>query len=243
MDTAGSLLTDGRLRSGDFIEASLHGHQCDAAEVVPGSRQRRWHMPAKRERIWYRNPDTGKFGYKTVTVKDSTPKQQKRQRPQRERGTNDMPPRRIDSGDFTGKKAQQLAEEKAVEIREAQQRVGMVTTVENENDEYGIYDAATGQLVVDLSPEEAARLEEEEALDDGDEDVEDVVPISHQAPVPEVDLESLPNPDEMVVLRVNTDVEDMTYGRGNFYTFMRGKKYRAPRYLRDHLADKGLLLT
>jgi hypothetical protein len=45
--------------------------------------------------------------------------------------------------------------------------------------------------------------------------------------------------DGTVVLRVNTDLEDVTIGAGNNYTFMEGQAYRVPRHVYDHLEEKG----
>lgn len=39
----------------------------------------------------------------------------------------------------------------------------------------------------------------------------------------------------------NTNLESMTFGAGNHYTFEEGRKYVVPRELADHLRGKGLL--
>lgn len=43
------------------------------------------------------------------------------------------------------------------------------------------------------------------------------------------------------VIRVAVDLEDVTIGAGNQYTFRRGKKYKVPKHVADHLEEKGLL--
>lgn len=39
----------------------------------------------------------------------------------------------------------------------------------------------------------------------------------------------------------NTNLESVTFGAGNHYTFEEGRKYVVPRELADHLSGKGLL--
>lgn len=47
--------------------------------------------------------------------------------------------------------------------------------------------------------------------------------------------------NDMVVIRTITDIEDMTYGVGNSYTFKQGQKYRVPKDLAQYLASLGYL--
>jgi hypothetical protein len=46
---------------------------------------------------------------------------------------------------------------------------------------------------------------------------------------------------DMVVIRTITDIEDMTYGVGNSYTFKAGVKYRVPSGLARYLEDLGYI--
>ena len=46
---------------------------------------------------------------------------------------------------------------------------------------------------------------------------------------------------DMVVIRTITDVEDMTYGVGNHYTFKAGVKYRVPAHLAVYLEQLGYI--
>jgi hypothetical protein len=45
----------------------------------------------------------------------------------------------------------------------------------------------------------------------------------------------------MVVIRTITDVEEMTYGVGNNYTFKAGVKYRVPSGLAGYLEQLGYI--
>lgn len=60
-------------------------------------------------------------------------------------------------------------------------------------------------------------------------------------PLPEIDTTEvvLENPTRTIM--VNTDLESVTFGAGNHYTFEVGRKYTVSRDLADHLATKGLI--
>ncbi len=47
--------------------------------------------------------------------------------------------------------------------------------------------------------------------------------------------------DDSVVVRVAEDIENMTYGHGNTYSFKAGGKYKIPRAVAERLEDLGLL--
>lgn len=45
------------------------------------------------------------------------------------------------------------------------------------------------------------------------------------------------------VMRVNTDLEDITIGKDNHYSFFVGKAYKVPAHVYDHLWEKGYVLA
>ncbi len=47
--------------------------------------------------------------------------------------------------------------------------------------------------------------------------------------------------NDKVVIRTITDIEDMTYGVGNTYTFKAGVKYSVPREMADYLEGLGYI--
>ena len=49
--------------------------------------------------------------------------------------------------------------------------------------------------------------------------------------------------DETIIIRVNEDIMDMTYGAGNMYTFLQGRKYKVSKDLACWLEEKGYLWT
>ena len=47
--------------------------------------------------------------------------------------------------------------------------------------------------------------------------------------------------DETVTIRVVEDIDHMTFGAGNYYSFKAGQKYQVDRNLARHLEEKGYL--
>ena len=47
--------------------------------------------------------------------------------------------------------------------------------------------------------------------------------------------------NDYVVIRTITDIDDMTYGVGNSYTFKAGVKYRVPAHLANYLEELGYI--
>jgi hypothetical protein len=47
--------------------------------------------------------------------------------------------------------------------------------------------------------------------------------------------------NDTVIIRTITDIEEMTYGVGNHYSFKAGVKYRVPRGLGDYLEQLGYI--
>lgn len=204
--------------------------------------------------------------------------------PPRQRQTNNPPARNQTSnaGDYTGREKARLTSEKSEEVAEAQKRVGLMTAADTAAEEHGIFDAETQEVVAgfeDIDEATAAQaeqivFEDDEILDperpqqrplDPMQDVQE--PVTQQRP-PVIGENPYEIPDEApsrdratvvqnpkVVFRVNSDVEDMTFGRevhdddnGNQVvgelrnlSFYRGRRYRAPRDIYDHLEDRGLI--
>lgn len=47
--------------------------------------------------------------------------------------------------------------------------------------------------------------------------------------------------EAVVVIRVNEDIDEMTLGVGNNYTFKAGQKYKVAKHVADHLEEKGYI--
>jgi len=168
-------------------------------------------------------------------------------------------------GDYTGVQRQRLAEENAAELAQRQQEVGLVNQVDTVIEEEGVFDPSSGQMV-EMSPEAQARIEALESQpvmveDDPILDPTNVIPgydpmknlqtvETQQVPkavrpnameVQELPPEPMVVEDEWRVIRVNTDIEDMTYGAGTSFTFLRGRRYRVPRDLYIWLESRGVV--
>lgn len=168
-------------------------------------------------------------------------------------------------GDFTGQQRQRLTEEKAKELEQRQKEIGLVNQVDIVTEEEGIWDPASGALV-EMSPEAQARIEalsEPMVVADDDPILDPSQPqhvvdpmrdlretqVQQQAKpvapnaleVQDLGPEPITVEDEWKVCRVNTDIEEMTYGAGNIYTFVRGRRYRVPRDLYDWLETRGVV--
>ncbi|WPH58279.1 hypothetical protein SEA_LUCKYSOCKE_79 [Streptomyces phage LuckySocke] len=108
----------------------------------------------------------------------------------------------------------------------------------------------TGQQTEKLQAEHAETLKQraqEISLMAEVEAEENAKPVDYTkgpTPRPEQDLEvaeevELREPTRTII--PNTNLESVTFGAGNHYTFEEGRKYVVPRELADHLSSKGLL--
>jgi hypothetical protein len=171
---------------------------------------------------------------------------------------------RTQRGDFTGQERERLTDEKAAELAERQQEIGLVNQVDLVREQEGIWDPSTGQMM-ELSPdaEAAIRDMEEPVTVDTDPILDPSVPVPGYDPMKDLQtvgvqqqaraIASNPlevqdlGPEPMVVetewkvIRVNTDIEEMTYGVGTSYTFLRGRRYRVPHHLYQWLESRGVI--
>lgn len=69
----------------------------------------------------------------------------------------------------------------------------------------------------------------------------EIVDVTNGTPTIIDDVENLgvSTADDSVILRVNTDIEQMTFGAGTNYDFKVGAKYRVSRDLFNHLEELG----
>ena len=63
----------------------------------------------------------------------------------------------------------------------------------------------------------------------------------HQKIVVVDEVTAVAKGDDTVEIRVVENIESMTFGAGNHYSFKAGQKYRVKRALADHLASKGYI--
>jgi hypothetical protein len=175
-------------------------------------------------------------------------------------------PRTAQRGDYTGQQRQRLTEEKAQELAERQKEIGLVNQVDIVVEEEGIFDPVTGELEelpegaqtkIDQLRDQPVVVDDDDAVLDPThtavpydpmKDLRDLQTQQQPRPVPSNPLEVVdlgPEPitvdDEWRVVRVNTDIEEMTYGVEHTYTFLRGRRYRVSRDLYDWLESRGVV--
>lgn len=78
----------------------------------------------------------------------------------------------------------------------------------------------------------------EPVIDDSDE-VTDLTDTGAPAAPVEVEDEPVAAQDDDVVITVNSDLSDLTFGAGTLYNLRAGKRYRVPRALAEWLEEKG----
>jgi len=173
-------------------------------------------------------------------------------------------PRGPQQGDFTGRQRQHLAEENAEELAQRQKEVGLVNQVDVVTEEEGIFDPATGQ-VIEMPSEAAAKIEalnepvsvEEDPILDPTEVVPGYDPMKNlqtpetqqRPPAPyrnPHEVQEVEGPvsveGELRIIRVNTDIEQMTYGASNPpMTFLRGHRYKVNQHLYRWLESRGVI--
>ena len=178
-----------------------------------------------------------------------------------------MAGRSVQRGDHTGRERQRLAEEKAKELTERQKEIGLVNQVDIVVEQEGIFDPVTGELeeLPESAQAKVAQLQEQPVVVDDDRILElgetpeaavadpmkdfrdmetrqmekTISPNSME--VQDLGVEPITVEDEWRVIRVNSDVDEMTYGAGNTYTFLRGRRYRVPVGLYEWLESRELV--
>lgn len=169
-------------------------------------------------------------------------------------------PGRPSAGDMTGRQKQQLNKEAREVQAERSAEISMMDASESEADRNGVFDAQSGARLNSPAATQTAVMVDEppaaagfpqtgdgppvEPILSGQEDPEVVAPIiaakkTFNAPPVQVVRSS------MVTVRVDQDIDDMTYGmhngEPNNYTFKEGLQYRIPLPVAEHLNDRGLV--
>lgn len=147
--------------------------------------------------------------------------------------------------DFTGRKREALNREHSDEIKAREDEISTLAAAQQRSIDEDVIDPETREIIKLDGTVEPMDEEEDEAprlIGSGDKKIEELPePKQH---VPEHVLagrqQSVEYLEEKVVVRVNCDLEDVTLGYGNTYTFLAGRRYRVPRWIADHLEERGL---
>lgn len=120
---------------------------------------------------------------------------------------------KVKPGDMTGRARENLAAAAQKELQEREGQISLAAHVEKERLETEVVDYSEGPS---------------------------------QPPTLTIDEVEVLTPDlaeEFAVIRVLDDIEDMTFGAGNLYTFKVGQKYKVSAALANHLEEKGYLYS
>jgi hypothetical protein len=151
------------------------------------------------------------------------------------------PPRRTQStrGDQTGRTREHQAREAADDLRERQQEISMINQVQDLNDDLGVYDPESNEL---LEGPEVAVVEEIIYAEDDEAVIDTLAPRAVEAIPLEVEEmeESIEVQEATRIIRIAEDCEP-TIGYGNNYDFKAGRRYRVPAHVARHLEEKGLV--
>lgn len=161
---------------------------------------------------------------------------------------------RPSSGDMTGRQKVQQSKEARLADQDRAAEMSMATAVQTDEELHGTFDAQSGDRIdapaahtaVEVEPEPQGffRPDNEPTLT-GQEDPEVVAPIiaARKAVVAQPPVEVVKS--SHVEIRVDSDIDDMTYGmrngEPNNFTFKEGLKYRVPLAVAEHLNDRGLI--
>lgn len=158
---------------------------------------------------------------------------------------------RPSAGDLTGRQKQQDAKEQRIASQERAAEMSMITAEENAVELNGVFDPKSGTRIDEpgahtavVVDEPQAPLYDEEVVLTGQEDPEVVAPVVAArktfSQAPATVLRS-----SMVTVRLDSDIENMTYGmvngEPNNYNFKEGLAYKVPLSVAEHLNERGLV--
>lgn len=145
-----------------------------------------------------------------------------------------MAKNQVRAGDLTGRQKAELAEKHAEEQTARAAQISMITAQQ----------AAKSDEVLDLAPKVEQNPTHTVAVipEEGEQTsvVEEIKPVVTPAPAPALAVQEVSVKEDLVEFRTN-DTFECTIGHGNDYSFVEGQKVRAPRWIRDHLEEKGLV--
>lgn len=167
---------------------------------------------------------------------------------------------RPSAGDMTGVQKAKMTKEAAQEVEERSAEMSMATAAKTHEEAVGVFDAQSGErldtpapsyVAVDVEEEKAApgfgnQYGDDELVLTGKEDPDEVsaqLASQRAQVVPPSRVQTARS--SMVKVRVDQDVEDMTYGmrngEPNNYNFKEGMTYQVPVEVADHLDQRGLV--
>lgn len=173
-------------------------------------------------------------------------------------------------GDFTGNKKEALQREHEEQVSARREEIGLANANKQAVKDDGVISLMSGQPELELDDPDLTRAlaAQQAGEDDTDLDVEvaeavgqqptpveqgtrlgsgttnidvfELEPERPQAASPKGEVLDADRLNEPTLIRSLYDVEDVTIGYGNTFTFREGYRYRVPRWVAAHLEEKGL---
>lgn len=149
-------------------------------------------------------------------------------------------------GDVTGRKREELAREHSEEVKAREKELGLVNAAHRRSVDEDVIDPFSKEIISDADGSVRPMEEpEEDAPKFIGSNTADFAVEELPEPKTDTDPKIMRSDDqaylnEKVVVRVNSDLEDVTLGAGNHFSFIAGRRYRVPRWVANHLEEKGL---
>lgn len=162
-------------------------------------------------------------------------------------------------GDFTGRQKEALQQEHEEAVDARRDELGLITAGKKAVRDEGIIDLTSGQPVlegtdelIDAAAREPGVLPPTDELPPGGKRLGTGTTNIEVVELPAEKPQAAVQPGEMLtadmlekpaLIRSLYDVEDVTIGYGNTFTFREGYRYKVPRWVASHLEEKGLCLV
>lgn len=162
-------------------------------------------------------------------------------------------------GDFTGRQKEVLEKEHEEAVEARRDELGLVSAAKAQVKDEGVIDMMDGEPklegtdeLIDTAAREPEVIEKVETppegtkLDGGGMANIDVYELPEERPQAVAGKGEVVTPElmnEPTLIRALYDIEDVTIGYGNNFTFREGYRYRVPRWVAAHLEEKGLALV
>jgi len=161
-------------------------------------------------------------------------------------------------GDFTGNQKEVLQRQHEDAVNERRDELGLVTAGQQAIKDEGVIDLTSGQPVlegtdklIDTAARQPGVVEQEEVPEEGTRigsgtSTYDVMEMPDEKPKALAQAGEVLTPDLLnspTLVRALYDLEDITIGYGNTFTFREGYRYRVPRWVAQHLEEKNLALV
>jgi hypothetical protein len=161
-------------------------------------------------------------------------------------------------GDFTGRQKEVLQKEHEAAVDERRNELGLISAGQQQVKDEGVIDLMSGEPVlegtdqlVDAAARQPSVVDREQENPEGERIGSstakyEVLEMPAEKPQAAVQKGEVLTKDMLMtptLIRSLYDLEDVTIGYGNTFTFREGYRYKVPRWVAGHLEEKGLALV